>query len=212
MLLMVRGEVRSVASRGPEISVKTFEIVATPEEAERGEAGAVLGLAPIYHASSKISSRSLRDMAGVALQGAARIGDPLPPSLRVRTGCRCAATRSSPATVPRTVDDHRVARDRLAYEELLLLQVALLRHRAAVAAAGRAEALAPPGDLVARYIARPALRPHRRAGAGRWPRSAPTWAPPSRCSACCRATSGRARRRWRWPCCCGRSRRAARPR
>ncbi|MDX6378934.1 MAG: ATP-dependent helicase RecG [Gaiellaceae bacterium] len=151
MLLLVRGEVRS-ATRGPEISVKTFEIVATPEEAERGESAAVLGLAPIYHASSKISSRSLRDLAAAALEGAARIGDPLPPSLRVRNRLPLRRDAIIAGHRPRTVDEHRVARDRLAYEELLLLQVALLRHRAAVAAAGRAEALPSPGDLVGRYI------------------------------------------------------------
>ncbi len=152
MLLMVRGEVRSVAARGPEISVKTFEIVATPDEAERGESGTVLGLAPIYHASSKISSRSLRDLAGAALAGAARIGDPLPPSLRVRNRLPLRRDAIVAGHRPRSLGEHAVARDRLAYEELLLLQVALLRHRAAVAAAGRAEALAPPGELVARYI------------------------------------------------------------
>ena len=151
MLLLVRGEVRS-ATRGPEISVKTFEVVATPEEAERGESATVLGLAPIYHASSKISSRSLRDLAGAALAGAAHIGDPLPPSLRVRNRLPLRRDAIIAGHRPRTVDEHRIARDRLAYEELLLLQVALLRHRATVAAAGRAEALAPPGELVARYV------------------------------------------------------------
>ena len=113
----------------------------------------MLGLAPIYHASSKLSSRSLRDLAGAALPGAARIGDPLPPSLRVAQPAAAAPRRDRrrpPA--PHAWTSTAVARDRLAYEELLLLQVALLRHRAAVAAAGRAEALAPPGELVARYV------------------------------------------------------------
>jgi ATP-dependent DNA helicase RecG len=152
MLLLVRGDVRNTG-RTPEIAVKTFEIVATPDEAERGETADVLGLAPVYHASSKISSRTVRDLAGAALAGVTRVGDPLPPTLRARAGLPLRRDAIMAGHRPRTLEEQHGARDRLAYEELLLLQIALLRHRAAVAAAGHAEALPPPNGLVERYIA-----------------------------------------------------------
>ncbi len=151
MLLLVRGEARS-AGGGLEISARTHEIVATAEEAQRGEAVA-LGLAPVYRASSKVSSRVLRDLTGDALTRVSRVADPVP--ARIRAVRRLPLRRDAIVAGhrPRTLGEAEVARRRLAYEELLLLQLALLRHRRSVDAAGTAVALPPAGELVTRYVA-----------------------------------------------------------
>ncbi|HEX8101570.1 MAG TPA: DEAD/DEAH box helicase, partial [Solirubrobacteraceae bacterium] len=49
--------------------------------------------------------------------------------------------------------DHEAGRRRLAFEELLLLQLALLRRRAARRESARAEALEPPGELTRGWLA-----------------------------------------------------------
>jgi ATP-dependent DNA helicase RecG len=151
MLLLVRGEART-GSHGLEISARTHEIVATAEEAERGEA-VLLGLAPVYRASSKVSSRLLRDITGEALRRVARVGDPVPTGIRLARRLPLRRDAIVAGHRPRTLGEAEVARRRLAYEELLLLQVALLRHRRALDAAATAIALPPPGALVARYRA-----------------------------------------------------------
>ena len=62
--------------------------------------------------------------------------------------CRCVATRSPRCTRPPRRSDAKIASDRLAYEELLLLQVALAERRAEAPAA---EPLGRPGELLQRY-------------------------------------------------------------
>ena len=54
---------------------------------------------------------------------------------------------------PRTVVEHALGRRRLAYDELLLLQRGLLRHRRAVEQRVTASALEPAGDLVGAGLA-----------------------------------------------------------
>ena len=48
--------------------------------------------------------------------------------------------------------DQEGGRRRLAFDELLLLQLALLRRRARRRESTRAEALAPPGELTTRWL------------------------------------------------------------
>jgi ATP-dependent DNA helicase RecG len=152
MLLLARGEVRQGSTR-PEISARTHEIVATAAEVERGEVSIAPGLAPVYRASAKVSSRALRDVADEALQRASRIPDPVPPSLRASRRLALRRDAIVAGHRPRSLGEAEQARRRLAYEELLLLQVALLRHRREVDRSGLAEAIAGPGDRTARYVA-----------------------------------------------------------
>jgi len=74
--------------------------------------------------------------------------EPLPGRLRAaeRFADRPAALAAA------HVADAPDARRRLAFEELLLLQLALLRRRARRREAARAEALDPPGELVGRWL------------------------------------------------------------
>ncbi|HET6549228.1 MAG TPA: DEAD/DEAH box helicase, partial [Solirubrobacter sp.] len=75
--------------------------------------------------------------------------EPLPARLRVleRLPDRAAALDAA------HFGDHEGGRRRLAFEELLLLQVALLRRRALRREGARAEPLEPPGELTRRWLA-----------------------------------------------------------
>ena len=108
-----------------ELAVREHEVLA---EAGRGAAherrrGRLRRLA---HALDARPARARRASTCRALDA---IADPLPVgAARRRAGCRCAATRIAALHAPRSPEDEpRVARDRLAYEELLLLQLALRR-------------------------------------------------------------------------------------
>ena len=65
------------------------------------------------------------------------------------SGCPIAPRRSTPPHF----GDHEGGRRRLAFEELMLLQIALLRRRARRREGARAEALEPPGELTRRWLA-----------------------------------------------------------
>ena len=74
--------------------------------------------------------------------------EPLPARLRVleRLPDRAAALDAA------HFGDQEAGRRRLAFDELLLLQIALLRRRSLRREAARAQALAPPGELTARWL------------------------------------------------------------
>ena len=199
MLLLVRGEVRSVTPRARDLG----EDVRDRRDAGGGRARRGRRRCSASRPSTTRRRRSrrasLRDLAGAALAGAARIGDPLPPSLRVR---------NRPAAAPRR--HHR--RPPAAHAGGAPPSRATgWRTRSCCCCRSRCCGTAPrspppagprrcrrPGELVARYIARSAVRAHRRAAAGAGRDRRRPRVPPSRCSACCRATSAPARRRSRW--------------
>ncbi len=102
-----------------------------------------------YPATDGLSSTQI--LALVREQrGAARDAlEPLPARMRVndRLPDRPAALDAA------HFGDHEGGRLRLAYDELLLVQIALLRRRARRREGARAAALEPPGDLTARWLA-----------------------------------------------------------
>jgi ATP-dependent DNA helicase RecG len=152
MLLLVRGEARA-GRRGVEIAARSHEILATAAEAEAGDAAAPLPLVPVYRASSKVSSRVVRAVAEAALAAVDAVGDPLPATLRVSRRLPSRRDAVAAGHRPRREHEARVARRRLAYEELLLLQVALLEHRRTTAEGLRARALPAGGAHAAAYLA-----------------------------------------------------------
>jgi ATP-dependent DNA helicase RecG len=133
-----RVRLRGALRRG-EFNVKSYDI---------GDGEATADYAAIYPASEEITAKKLRELVGAALPGAAL--DPLPAALK--------QTESLPTRIdalwalhrPRSLAEAETGRRRLAFDELLLLQVGLAvrrrEHEAEVA-----PALAPPGELVARY-------------------------------------------------------------
>jgi ATP-dependent DNA helicase RecG len=142
-LLQLRATVR--LGRGLELAVREHEILA-----EAGEGLHTSGVVAVYDASRALSTRVLRELVEQHLPRSDAIADPLP--VGVRIGRRLPLRRDAIAALhaPRTPEETRVASDRLAYEELLLLQVALAERRAG---APPAEALGRPGELLERYHA-----------------------------------------------------------
>ncbi len=112
-----------------------------------GEARATADFAPVYRASEEIPSTRLRELVRSALELHAHdVLDPLPAEegLPVRRDALWAVH------FPVDLDQAEAARERLAFDELLALQLAVLRTRVE-GEPGRP--LPPPGELVARYRA-----------------------------------------------------------
>jgi ATP-dependent DNA helicase RecG len=80
--------------------------------------------------------------------------------------------------------DQEGGRRRLAFDEFLLLQIALLRRRARRREGALAPALAPPGALTARWLAIRCRSPQPATSAARWPRSTRASRSSARCSGC----------------------------
>ncbi len=122
-----------------------------------GAARATADFAPVYPASEAIPSSRLRELARAALAAHARdVLDPLPAELEL------PLRRDALATLhfPETEEEAELARRRLALDELLTLQLAVLRSRDEDAVA---TPLGTPGELTSRYrVALPfALTPHQ---------------------------------------------------
>ncbi len=111
-----------------------------------GEARATADFAPVYRASEQVPSTRVRELVRVALTEHARdVLDPLPAELELplRRDALCALH------FPSDLGEAEDARRRLALDELLALQLAVLRSRDESAVA---HALGEPGELVARYL------------------------------------------------------------
>jgi ATP-dependent DNA helicase RecG len=113
-----------------------------------GESEATADFAPVYPASEEITAKKLRELVGAALP--LEVADPLPAEVKAgeQLGARADALWSLHR--PRSLDEAERGRRRLAFDELLLLQVGLARRRRE-RESEVAQALAPPGELVARY-------------------------------------------------------------
>jgi ATP-dependent DNA helicase RecG len=141
--LQLRATVR--AGRGLELSVREHEVLA-----EAGEGLHTSGVVAVYDASRTLSTRVIRELVEQHLPRTDAIADPLPADLRIAR--RLPLRRDAVASLhaPSEPGDTRIAGDRLAYEELLLLQVALAERRAG---APEADPLGRPGELLERYHA-----------------------------------------------------------
>ena len=110
------------------------------------------GLAPEYRATEGITKAQLRALQK-AHRGAERdVFEPLPARLRVAERLPDKAAALSAMHFPDDPAQQEDARARLAYEELLVLQLALLHRRALRRGAARAQALAAPGALTRSWL------------------------------------------------------------
>jgi ATP-dependent DNA helicase RecG len=119
---------------------------------EVGGAGLhTVGLVPEYPASEEVPSYRLRAFVEEVLPRARFLPDVLPSALRDEEGMPLRADAIRAAHRPRTLDEAEAARARLAFEELLLLQLSIQRRRRALEEGVRAPALGDEGELIERY-------------------------------------------------------------
>jgi ATP-dependent DNA helicase RecG len=128
--------------------VKRHEILS-----DGGESHHILGLIPVYPSTADLSVRTIRTVLHQTAAEARHLVDPLPSQLKA---CRRYPGRGEAVLTchfPATMREAQGARERLAFEELLLLQVAVLKERQAQREERRARALAPAADLTAGFLA-----------------------------------------------------------
>ncbi len=111
---------------------------------------ATADFAPVYPASEEVTPKRLRALVERVLPHACDVPDPLPAELKARERLPLRADAFVALHRPRSLEEGEEARRRLAFDELLVLQVGLARARAS-REAELAPALGPPGELVVRY-------------------------------------------------------------
>ena len=84
--------------------------------------------APVYPASEDVSQKKLRELRAQALELVRDAGEPLPAALLARERLPLRADALAALHRPRSLDEAETGRMRLAFEELLVLQVALGPH------------------------------------------------------------------------------------
>jgi ATP-dependent DNA helicase RecG len=119
--------------------VRSFDIGA-------GEATA--DFAPVYPASEEITAKKLRELVGAALPRA--FADPLPAELKERERLPERADALWALHRPRSLREAEAGRRRLAFDELLFLQIGIARRRRE-REGEIAPALGEPGELLTRY-------------------------------------------------------------
>jgi ATP-dependent DNA helicase RecG len=134
--LRLRGQLRR-----NEFHVKSYDL---------NGAGATADFAPVYPASEEVPSARLRALVELALPHVRDFGDSLPAAFRARQGLPLRFDALAALHRPDGPEQAEAARQRLAFDELLRLQVGLARVREGTEEA-LAMALGPAGELVGRY-------------------------------------------------------------
>jgi ATP-dependent DNA helicase RecG len=111
------------------------------------------GMTPVYPATEGISSDRLRELAKRLRGLEVNVVDALPARLRTREGLPERPAAMAAVHFPEGERETECARRRLAFEELLLLKLALLARKRARREAGSAAVLEPTGELVDPWLA-----------------------------------------------------------
>ena len=139
--LMIRGKVSLKPQR--QVTVKAHEVLG-------GGASAGLhteGLVPVYPATESLPARKLREMVDAARPYVPAAPEILPSWMRARLALPTRADALAAMHFPRSAREPRTARRRLAFEELLVLQLGLIAVRRHEEVARRALPLEPTGDV-----------------------------------------------------------------
>lgn len=116
--LMLRGKVS--AGSPPSMSVKAHEVV------EGGGGVHTEGLVPVYPGGDALAPRRVRDLAAIVARAAPCAIETLPAQLRTERRLASVADALSALHFPRHRGDVSAGRRRMAFEELLVLQLALM--------------------------------------------------------------------------------------
>jgi len=122
--------------------------VGGPRAGGEREAGAV----PHYRAAEGVSSTQILTLMQHARGALADVAEPLSAAARVAEGLPDRASALAAMHFPRTETDPETGRSRLAFEELLLTQLAFLRRRAGRRALTGTQALGAEPSLSARWL------------------------------------------------------------
>jgi ATP-dependent DNA helicase RecG len=115
-----------------------------------GDGDATADFAPVYPAGEEITPKKIRALVAAALPHAQDVYDPLPADVRVRERLPLKSDAIAVVHHPSSGSEAEVGRKRLAFEELLLLQIGIAR-RAAERERTLAPSLGEPGELIGRY-------------------------------------------------------------
>jgi ATP-dependent DNA helicase RecG len=115
-----------------------------------GDVRATADFAPVYPAAEEIPAKTVRRVAAAALPHVVDYFDPLPAELRESEALPLKRDALAVLHRPESEDEAERGRQRLAFDELLLLQVTIAS-RAAKRALTLAPSLGEPGKLMARY-------------------------------------------------------------
>jgi ATP-dependent DNA helicase RecG len=129
----------------PSLRVERHEIAAD------GAGLHTTGLVPLYPASEDVSTWKLRELTEAALVPGRFVVDALPARLREEERAPLRADALRAAHRPRQRREAETARERLALEELLVLQLGFLKRRRSLDVETSAPALGVDGELVDRY-------------------------------------------------------------
>ena len=127
--------------RKHEFNVKSYDL---------GDAAATADLAPVYPASEELPAPRLRALVERALDHVGDVADAVPASLKETESLPLRRDAFVAVHAPRSLEEAERGRARLAFDELLVLQLGIARHVQARDTAA-APALGPPGELVSRY-------------------------------------------------------------
>jgi ATP-dependent DNA helicase RecG len=107
-------------------------------------------LAPVYPATEDVAQKTLRNVHAQALDLVSDVGDDVPSSVLAAERLPLRADALVAIHRPRSLPEAEVGRVRLAFDELLVLRLALLR-TAAARESSSALSLGSPGELMSRY-------------------------------------------------------------
>ena len=130
-----------------------------------GDAADTADFAPVYASTEDLAQRQLRSVASAALAFVHDLGDPVPASTAAGEGLPLRTDAIVAMHHPDSLAAAELARQRLAFDELLTLQLALVR-RSAEREALVAEALPDPGELLDGYRDSAPVHADGRPGAG----------------------------------------------
>jgi ATP-dependent DNA helicase RecG len=122
------------------------------KEHDLGDGDATADFAPVYPAGEELTPKKIRALVAAALPHAHDYFDPLPAEVRVRERLPLKSDALAVVHHPASAEEAETGRARLAFEELLLLQIGIAR-RAAERERTLAPSLGEPGELIARYRA-----------------------------------------------------------
>ena len=117
-----------------------------------GDVETTADLAPVYPATEDVAQKTLRSVHGQALALARDVGEDLPASLLAAERLPLRADALAAIHRPRSLPEAETGRMRLAFDELLVLRLAL-RRTAVARESASAEPLGSPGELLWRYRA-----------------------------------------------------------